>query len=65
MLFEDANKYKLTNGKKVKFLFRDDFILFLHLLNLSYRYIPKSYNAGNLELFNDNVDLVFDVVLYA
>lgn len=65
MTFDEATTYKLIgeDGREV-FYSRDELALFIHNNNLAYRYVPKSQRRGTLELFNDDIDLVFNVILY-
>lgn len=65
MKFDQATSYKLTSdtGQTI-FYRRDDLALLIYKNNLSYKYIASSQRRGILELFNDDIDLVFDVVLF-
>lgn len=65
MRFENAHRYKLKQGNDTKYFNFDELTLFIHKHNLSYRYVPRSEFRGTLELFNDLIDLTFDVILYA
>ena len=65
MLFDEATSYKLiSDSGQSTFYRKDELALFIHNNSLSYKYIPKSQRKGTLELFNDEIDLVFSVILF-
>ena len=65
MTFEKAERYKLTNSKGYEAIYsRDQVAYFISSWNLGYRYISRSPTVGTLEVFNDEIDEIFNVVLY-
>lgn len=65
MTFESADSYTLTSddGQSSHWT-KDKLAIFIHKYNLAYRYVAKSERKGTLELFNDEIDLVFKVNLH-
>lgn len=57
--FERAEKYKLRHFKKTKTFLKDDFILLLLQHRLYFKYTKIRQNYGMLELYNEDIDLIF------